>query len=433
MRFQCAPLSPRVEAASDVGRRVDVCLVLRHPALRVRTSERRLRTSRPEVAAGVTRLRGVCGVDEPHRNPGVESFVLDASGETCERPVVETAVHPLAVIQMLADIRQVFEDDNRILELPGVLDSLSRCLLHDVGERVLVVIEPFVHTPLGVALLETAEGCEHLFAEVSRPAAVVDVGFGWSTVLTGTARQEFGFTDVEADRRRVVRLLRFRDRVLDGDVKHPVGAVLGQSELSDCHVAVEQVVPQLALCGVDAERNPEGVATPGLRDAPAELVFSVVGVVETPSSVREPDRVVVFELRSIVRVPKLRDVVLERVLRVGRERVRRDDIVDRCLRVRATLERIGEGASVRRHGTLKPLLFVRRRWRERGFKRFRGGGGHTESYNTKAHKAYGKLTKMHDQRCEIRSERRTARMANRTEKCRIPPRPKGRGFLLGQP
>nr|AQM75276.1 hypothetical protein [Halorubrum lacusprofundi] len=70
---------------------------------------------------------------------------------------------------------------------------------------------------------------------------------------------------------------------------------------------------------------------------------------------------------------------------------------------------------------------------------------------------------MHDQRCEIRSERRTARMANRTEKrarihveriavgrggvprhrqsavvgqtvkCRIPPRPKGRGFLLGQP
>jgi len=124
-------------------------------------------------------------------------------------------------------------------------------------------------------------------------------------------------------------------------VKHPVGAVLGQSELSDCHVAVEQVVPQLALCGVDAERNEEGVATPGLRDAPAELVFSVVGVVETPSSVREPDRVVVFELRSIVRVPKLRDVVLERVLRVGRERVRRDDIVDRCLRVRATLERIG--------------------------------------------------------------------------------------------
>jgi len=33
---------------------------------------------------------------------------------------------------MLADIRQVFEDDNRILELPGVLDSLSRCL-DDVG------------------------------------------------------------------------------------------------------------------------------------------------------------------------------------------------------------------------------------------------------------------------------------------------------------
>ena len=174
-------------------------------------------------------------------------------------------------------------------------------------------------------------------------------------------------------------------------------------------------------------------SSPALKGGASYKGSLVVGVVETPSSVREPDRVVVFEIRSIVRVPKLRDVVLEGVLGVGRERVRRDDIVDCCLRVRATLERIGEGASVRRHGTLKPLLFVRRRWRERGFKRFHGGGGHTESYDTKAHKAYGKLTKMHDQRCEIRSERRTARMANRTEKCRIPPRPKGRGFLLGQP
>jgi hypothetical protein len=55
-----------------------------------------------------------------------------------------------------------------------------------------------------------------------------------------------------------------------------------------------------------------------------------------------------------------------------------DNIVDRRLCVRATLKRVFEGTAVRRHGTLKPMLFVRRWWRERGLKCFRGGifGGH---------------------------------------------------------
>jgi hypothetical protein len=122
----------------------------------------------------------------------------------------------------------------------------------------------------------------------------------WSTAPTGTARQESGFSDVEADRRWVVRLVRFRDRALDGDVKHPVCAVLLQSEFSDSHVLVEQVVPQLPLSGVDTERNPESVATPGLRDTPAELVRSVVRVVKTPSAIREPSGVGVFEFRGVV-------------------------------------------------------------------------------------------------------------------------------------
>jgi hypothetical protein len=130
---------------------------------------------------------------------------------------------------------------------------------------------------------------------VSRSFTVVDVWLGWSTAPTGTARQEFGFSDVEADRRRVVQLVWFRDRVLNGGVKHPVGAVLLQSESSDSHVLVEQVVPQLPPSGVDTEWNPESVATPGLQDMLAELVRSVVRVVKTPPGIREPNGVVVFE------------------------------------------------------------------------------------------------------------------------------------------
>ena len=67
-------------------------------------------------------------------------------------------------------------------------------------------------------------------------------------------------------------------------MKHPVCAVFFQSEFPDRHVAVEKVVPQLALCGIDTEWNPEGIATPGLRDTPTELVLALLGVVKTPPS-----------------------------------------------------------------------------------------------------------------------------------------------------
>jgi hypothetical protein len=129
VRFQSAPLSPwrpamlvavarsrRDLAARQTtsGDRVDIRLVLRHPTLIVRASERRLRRPRTEVAVGVARLGRVRRVHLLHWDTRFEGFVFDASGETCERPVVEPA-----------------------------------------------------------------EGREHLFAEVSRSSAVVDVRFGW--------------------------------------------------------------------------------------------------------------------------------------------------------------------------------------------------------------------------------------------------------------
>ena len=398
------------------GDRVDVRLVLRHPTLRVRASKRRLRRPRTEVAAGMARLRGVRRIHEPNRNPGVTGFVLDTSGKTRERPIVESAVHPLAVVEMLTDVRQIFEKDNGILEGTGVLNGFAGCFFHDIRQSVLVVVEPFVHAPLGVSFLEPPEGGEHLLADLACPTAIVDVRPSWSLVPTGTASQEFGFTDVEADRRRVVRLVWFRDLVLNSDVKHPVGAVLLQSELSDRHATVEQVRPERFLSGVDAERNPEGVATSGLRDAPAELVRSVLGVIETPSSVREPNRMIVVQLGGVVRPAELRDVVLDCVLRVGREIVVGDDIVDRRLGVRTTLEGLQKSPTVCRHGTLKSTLFIRRRWRKRGFERFRGGGSHNSTNEPMQVKTIVKLSSGRDAELEHRSERRRVRPTERSER-----------------
>ncbi len=201
------------------------------------------------MATGVARLRRVRRVRFPHRDTHFEGFVLDASGKTRERSVVETPVHPLPVVEMLADVRQAFEHDNRVLEGLVVFDRFAGRLLHDVREGVLVVI----YAPLGsVTLSESLERGMHLFAGVSGATAVVDGQLSWSIVV----RQELGFADVEADRRRLVRFLWFRNLVLDGDVKHPTRPVFLELKLSNCHVAVEQVIPQLPLSGVDAERDP---------------------------------------------------------------------------------------------------------------------------------------------------------------------------------
>ena len=190
----------------------------------------------------MARLTRVRRIHESDRDTRITGPLLDTPGEARKRLVVKPAVHPLAVIEMFTNVRQVFENDNRILEPSSVLDGFAGGLLHDVCQDVLVVVESFVHAPSGFSRLKTAGCGEHLFAEVASMSAVEQHRLGRSTVSTGTTRQEFGFSNVEADRCRVVRLFWFRDLVLDGDLKHPRGAVLSQPELPDRHVAVGKVV-----------------------------------------------------------------------------------------------------------------------------------------------------------------------------------------------
>lgn len=463
-RFPRNALSPRVNATCNVRTCVNICLILRDPTLRIRTLELGLRPTTTDVTTGVARLGRVARVHELDRDAGFEGLVLNPVGESGKRPRVQTPIHVLSVIQILTDVRQVLECDHGVVEGRSVLDGFSRRLLNNIRQRVLVVVETFVHSPLlSVTLLEALQGRVHFLPECPRTSAVVDVRLDRSVVLTGTARQQFRLADIEANSSRVVRDLWLGYLILDGDVQHPIGSVLLQSELADHHVLVEQVEPERFLFGVDPKRNPEGVATPGLRDAPAELVPSIVGVVESESAVRESNRVIVFDLRRVVRIPKLRDVVLERVLRVGRESVGRDDVVDRRLCVRATLKGVRKGTAVGRHGTLEPLLFASGGRSKCGFERFRGGssGDHSTVQTIRpVHINYTDTINMCEQVNPLRGRRRTVRAVERdqrqarlhlegadarrrgsvghrggiagrveTRTNAIPPRPKGRGFL----
>ncbi|KYH23974.1 hypothetical protein HAPAU_40530 [Halalkalicoccus paucihalophilus] len=132
VRFQRAPLSPRVDAVGDVRRRVDVCLILRNPTLRVRTTELGLRTTPTDVSARVARLRGVRRVDEPDRDACVKRLILDPPGKASEGPRVKASVHVLPVVESFPDVRQVFKDDYGVVEGFGVFDGTPRRLLNDV-------------------------------------------------------------------------------------------------------------------------------------------------------------------------------------------------------------------------------------------------------------------------------------------------------------
>jgi hypothetical protein len=68
---------------------------------------------------------------------------------------VEASVHPLAVIEVFTDVREVFQHEDWLLKPTGVLDGTSRHLLDDVSECVLVVVESLLNPPLGgVTLLK---------------------------------------------------------------------------------------------------------------------------------------------------------------------------------------------------------------------------------------------------------------------------------------
>jgi hypothetical protein len=71
----------------------------------------------------------------------------------------------------------------------GVLDGPPRRFLDNIRQSVLVVVESFVHAPLGgVSLLQTAKRREHLFAEVSRSTALDEHWLPWYVAFEGTAR-----------------------------------------------------------------------------------------------------------------------------------------------------------------------------------------------------------------------------------------------------
>jgi hypothetical protein len=324
----------------------------------------------------MARLRSVGMVHELNRNASFGGLVLNPISEPSERPSMQSTVHVRTVIQPLTDVRQVFEDDNRIIELLGILNSLSRRLLDNIRQSVLVVVESVITSPLcTVAFLQAFQRGVHLLAELSSARTVEQKRlFRRSVLREGTARQEFGFADVEANRCWVIRHLGGFDLVFNSDVQHPVRPVLLQPELTGRQLAVEQVDPEIALLWIDPQRNPEGVATPRLRHTPAELMSAVIGLIETKASVGESNRMIVSEFRSVVRVTQFRHVALESVFGVGRETVGCHNVVDCRLGICATLEGVFEGMPVGRHGSVKPTLFVRRRWRERSFKRLRGGG-----------------------------------------------------------
>ena len=69
---------------------------------------------------------------------------------------MKPSVHELAVVQPFTDVRQVFDDDYRILKGTGVLDGLPRRFLDNICQSVLVVVatmEPVAGpvAPFGVA------------------------------------------------------------------------------------------------------------------------------------------------------------------------------------------------------------------------------------------------------------------------------------------
>ena len=145
----------------------------------------------------MARLRGVRRIHVLDRDACFRRLVLDAPLQSGERPRVKPTVHVLPVVETLTDVRQVLHHQHRILVLHGVLDGLPRRLLHDVGERVLVVREAVFNPPLGcVTLLEAFQGRVHLFAEMLRSTSATHERVSRRTVLEGTARNEGGFSDV---------------------------------------------------------------------------------------------------------------------------------------------------------------------------------------------------------------------------------------------
>ena len=160
-------------AVCNIERGVNIRVVLRNPTLRVGTLERRLVGAVALFSATMACLRGVCGIHRVHTNPFLGGLVLDLSVHLHKAPSVKAAVHERAVVHVLADVRQVFEDQHGILELVGVGDG-HQCdrveyVVNLSPERIAVTLcDTFAST-----FLKASSRCEVRLTELSNLFAFV--------------------------------------------------------------------------------------------------------------------------------------------------------------------------------------------------------------------------------------------------------------------
>ena len=121
----------------------------------------------------------------------------------------------------------------------------------------------------------------------------------------------------------------FFNRVLDGDVQYPVLPVLLKPYFTRLRVLRYEVVPEVFLFGIDAERYPEVRPPTGTRNPPRELVVAFSGVIELRGLIGEPYRVAVVQLLGVVCLAEFRDVVAERGFGLIRKVVGRHDVAHR--------------------------------------------------------------------------------------------------------
>ena len=204
---------------------------------------------------------------------------------------MQASVHILPVVQRLADVRQVLHHDNGVLELTSVLHGLTRCLLDDVRESILVVRESLLDTPLGgVSLLESLECREHLLADSFGLLPVDEKWFRGSVVLEGTARDQHRLANIESNPSLVLgKFGGVLDFVFNSDVERPRIPVFLQSKFAHLgtRLVIEKVAPQFFLLGVQSKWNPEVGSATGLRNVPTDFVLTRGVTVELSGSVHE--------------------------------------------------------------------------------------------------------------------------------------------------
>ena len=137
-----------------------------------------------------------------------------------------------------------------------------------------------------------------------------------------------------------------------------------------------EVVPEVFLFGIDAERHPEIRSPTGTRNPPRKLVVAFFRVVELRGLVRESYRVFVVQILRVVRLAEFRDVVAERGFGLIRQVVGRHDVAHRGHGTRPGVERFLQTVTVGFEQVVEFRLLVRGGGCERRLQRLRDGRGH---------------------------------------------------------